>query len=564
MKRLVKILSLVIALTLLASSLPVLSEDAHSTIRTESMRDLLALKPELAKKLALLPKASLPIKSVSMTSKMTVEYNVPSFKVKAVIKPATERAFWDFSWSYDSAKVTRLDWDFEYKKSGLEIVTYYRPVGVLGTTNVGIYSQYKPKIRDHTKVTIRTIAPKSVTMSAGSATIGLKGKVQLNATVLPANAANKKIKWTTSNKKIATVSSNGLVTAKKKGSCTITATTVDGGKKASCKIKVVKVAPTPVPTAKPTPVPTVKPTPVPTVKPTPVPTPKPTPVPTPTPTNKVVYRALLIGNNDYPGTENDLAGGPYFDVIMMENALSRSSLNGIKYTDITDLADLSASQIISAIAAMKNKGIDSNDVTLFYYSGHGGQMAPTEADTGIVGADNYLINVPVLKAYLDTIPGTVIVILDSCFSGMFIGKNGVVTKSAAAFNPKSFNQVIGGAFTEPQAKGLTTSKYHVITASRKNETSMNVYFGSTSDGYRVYVGLCTYYLACAGGYNLGDQTANVLYADANSDKIATIKEVYDFADYYVDKYVLNANNPKITQDMQYFTTNTSFPIFGRN
>ena len=534
MKRLLKILSLVIALTLLASSLPVLSEDAHSTIRTESMRDLLALKPELAKKLALLPKASLPIKSVSMTSKMTVEYNVPSFKVKAVIKPATERAFWDFSWSYDSAKVTRLDWDFEYKKSGLEIVTYYRPVGVLGTTNVGIYSQYKPKIRDHTKVTIRTIAPKSVTMSAGSATIGLKGKVQLNATVLPANAANKKIKWTTSNKKIATVSSNGLVTAKKKGNCTITATTVDGGKKASCKIKVVKVAPTP------------------------------TPVPTPTPTNKVVYRALLIGNNDYPGTENDLAGGPYFDVIMMENALSRSSLNGIKYTDITDLADLSASQIISAIAAMKNKGIDSNDVTLFYYSGHGGQIAATEADTGIVGADNYLINVPVLKAYLDTIPGTVIVILDSCFSGMFIGKNGVVTKSAAAFNPKSFNQVIGGAFTGPQAKGLTTSKYHVITASRKNETSMNVYFGSTSDGYRVYVGLCTYYLACAGGYNLGDPTANVLYADANSDKIATIKEVYDFADYYVDKYVLNANNPKITQDMQYFTTNTSFPIFGRN
>ena len=552
MKRLVKILSLVIALTLLTSSLPVLSEDAHSTIRTVSMRDLLALKPELAKELALLPKASNPIKSISMTSKMTVECNVPSLKVKAVIKPATTAAFDDFMWDYDYNYLSWVDFDWVYKKSGLEVVFCFRPTGVLGTSKVEVYSMRKRTLRDYTKVTIRTIAPKSVTMSAGSTTIGLKGTVQLGATVLPANAANKNIKWTTSNKKIATVSSTGLVTAKKKGSCTITATTVDGGKKASCKIKVVKVAPTP------------KPTPVPTAKPTPVPTAKPTPVPTAAPTNKVVYRALLIGNNDYPGTEYDLADSPYFDMIMMENALSRSSLNGIKYTDITDLPDLSASEILSAIAAMKNKGIDSNDVTLFYYSGHGGQMAATEADTGIVGVDNYLINVPVLKAALDTIPGTVIVILDSCFSGMFIGKNGVVTKSAAASDPKSFNQVIGGAFTGPQAKGLTTSKYHVITASRKNETSLSVHFGTTSDGYRVYVGLSTYYLACAGGYILGDQTTNVLYADTNSNKIATIKEVYDFADYYVDKYVLSANNPRITQDMQYFTTNTSFPIFGRN
>jgi uncharacterized protein YjdB len=54
--------------------------------------------------------------------------------------------------------------------------------------------------------------------------------VQLTATVLPANASNKKVKWLSSNIAVATVDINtGLVTETGTGTCTITAYTDDGG-----------------------------------------------------------------------------------------------------------------------------------------------------------------------------------------------------------------------------------------------------------------------------------------------------------------------------------------------
>ena len=58
---------------------------------------------------------------------------------------------------------------------------------------------------------------------------------QLKAT-LDKNATDK-VTWSSSNKKVATVDKNGVVTAVKKGTVTITAKT-SGGKKATCKVTV--------------------------------------------------------------------------------------------------------------------------------------------------------------------------------------------------------------------------------------------------------------------------------------------------------------------------------------
>ncbi len=57
--------------------------------------------------------------------------------------------------------------------------------------------------------------------------------------ILPAGAAKQKVRWSSSNKKVATVSSKGKVKAKGKGSCIITCSAADGSKvKASCKVTV--------------------------------------------------------------------------------------------------------------------------------------------------------------------------------------------------------------------------------------------------------------------------------------------------------------------------------------
>ena len=63
--------------------------------------------------------------------------------------------------------------------------------------------------------------------------------LQLKATVSPADAENKKVKWSTSDSSIAIVDSTGKVNGLKAGTVTITATTVDGGKQASCALQVL-------------------------------------------------------------------------------------------------------------------------------------------------------------------------------------------------------------------------------------------------------------------------------------------------------------------------------------
>ena len=80
----------------------------------------------------------------------------------------------------------------------------------------------------------------SISLNKTSAELNTGGTLQLTATVLPSNATNKAVTWTTSNSSVATVSSNGLVTAKNPGNATITARTTDGSNlSATCYITVL-------------------------------------------------------------------------------------------------------------------------------------------------------------------------------------------------------------------------------------------------------------------------------------------------------------------------------------
>ena len=79
----------------------------------------------------------------------------------------------------------------------------------------------------------------SVILNVNAKTLNRGGKFTLKVIVAPGNATNKTVKWITSNSKIATVTSTGVVTAKAKGTAYIKATAVDGSKKyAQCKVTV--------------------------------------------------------------------------------------------------------------------------------------------------------------------------------------------------------------------------------------------------------------------------------------------------------------------------------------
>jgi hypothetical protein len=76
-------------------------------------------------------------------------------------------------------------------------------------------------------------------VSPTTATISVGGTQQLTATVLPSNATNKNVTWSSSNTAVTTVSTSGLVTAIAVGSATITVTTQDGNYTATSVITIV-------------------------------------------------------------------------------------------------------------------------------------------------------------------------------------------------------------------------------------------------------------------------------------------------------------------------------------
>ena len=90
------------------------------------------------------------------------------------------------------------------------------------------------------KVQLKVMQPVTgVTVSPTSAQIDVGKTVKLTANVKPDNASDKSVTWKSSNTSIATVSSSGVVTGKKGGTCKITVTTNDGGYKASASIEVI-------------------------------------------------------------------------------------------------------------------------------------------------------------------------------------------------------------------------------------------------------------------------------------------------------------------------------------
>lgn len=79
-------------------------------------------------------------------------------------------------------------------------------------------------------VTSVTVSPKTLNLEVGQTGT-------LTATVMPDNATDKTVTWTSNNDKVATVAADGTVTAVGEGTATITATAANG-KKDTCKVTV--------------------------------------------------------------------------------------------------------------------------------------------------------------------------------------------------------------------------------------------------------------------------------------------------------------------------------------
>lgn len=111
----------------------------------------------------------------------------------------------------------------------------------LGTATIIAEAQDGSGVTASFSLTVNPVPVSSVALPTAvtAYTAGNDHTVQLNPTVLPANAEDPSLTWTSSNTAVATVSQNGVVTGVNQGSATITAiSNFDNTKKATCTVTV--------------------------------------------------------------------------------------------------------------------------------------------------------------------------------------------------------------------------------------------------------------------------------------------------------------------------------------
>jgi uncharacterized protein YjdB len=107
---------------------------------------------------------------------------------------------------------------------------------------VGLASQdaegHRIRVRNTAEIVKLSTPVTGIVIDRTTATITISDMLKLNANVLPINATNNNIIWKSSNLKVATVDSTGLVKPVEGGTTIITAISEDGGFTASCEVTV--------------------------------------------------------------------------------------------------------------------------------------------------------------------------------------------------------------------------------------------------------------------------------------------------------------------------------------
>lgn len=107
-----------------------------------------------------------------------------------------------------------------------------------GTSNITVTTA-DGKFVDTFQVIVVPVSVTGVALNLNTVNIEIGSSKALAATVAPANATNKSVKWESNNNSIATVDSNGNVKAVAIGTAEVKVTTIDGGKQSACNITVL-------------------------------------------------------------------------------------------------------------------------------------------------------------------------------------------------------------------------------------------------------------------------------------------------------------------------------------
>lgn len=265
--------------------------------------------------------------------------------------------------------------------------------------------------------------------------------------------------------------------------------------------------------------------------------------------NGITYRFLCVGVGEYInyGSEVDFGEAPPYDLIYKVLSKWKFGSENVGFSRIDYISDFEATKnnILQGIASTFSEA-DHDDVSYFYFGGHGGRyedvsyLCPADMTSLLCSQ----ITVNELEETLGVIPGTKIIIIDTCYSGGFIGKS----RDSNEFSDKTiktFSEDIIKIFSSKQ-KGeniekdlLTADCYKVLTSCSYDQISETFcsFEGNT-------IGVFTAALLEGCGYNC-------FPADLDNDGEISLEEAYL---YIKDKI----SSWGFIQDVQVYPTNSTF------
>ena len=142
----------------------------------------------------------------------------------------------------------------------------------------------------------------------------------------------------------------------------------------------------------------------------------------------VKYRALLIGNSNYPADEHNLQQlrGPIKDIAAVNRALIDKDTGLFADADVTLLPETTSTRAIRALGKFF-AGADRDDVLLMYFSGHGkldqnGRLHLCMQDTETTDLLSTAVSNVRINEFADASRArNIVLILDCCYAGAFRG-----------------------------------------------------------------------------------------------------------------------------------------------
>ena len=261
------------------------------------------------------------------------------------------------------------------------------------------------------------------------------------------------------------------------------------------------------------------------------------------------YRALLVGEQSYPFSDNPVRKGSEASVAALSSLLESGRFEDAAYA-VQTRSDLSRAELIAEIRSAFADATEQ-DVSLLYITCHGsfsGGMSFLEL------SDGSSLSARDLERELREIPGTVVVLIDCCGSGGAIG---------AASDGADFARGVTGAFSGAAIRG---SKYKVLASAGLDQDSFRVAFNEDAES-GVMATVFVRALCDGAGWNLDLDAKGTMGADRNYDGRVTLGELHLYMTGRVNWYLDIASDltgEDYRQSVQLYPEGDPFVILERH